>query len=292
MAVEAHPTPPGSAPPTPAVTAVSDDYFSALDIPLLAGRLPSSRDRGDTEHIGVVDEVAARTLWPNENPIGQRIRYVWNEEWITVVGVVGNVKRDDLTADPVPSLYVPFVQNPPRHMRLFLRVDERMAPSPAIIRSTLEGIDRTVPIERVDAMETLVLGSTATTKLAAVLLGSFALIALLLGSVGVYGVMSANVNRRTRELGVRMALGAQRVQVLRMVLQQGMRLVIAGVVVGVALAIAGARLIESYLYGVSPFDLLIFVSVPVVLLTTAVMATFVPALRASRVAPMEAIRGE
>ncbi len=292
MEVEAHPTPPGGAAPTPSVVSVSDRYFSVLDIPLVAGRLPSSSDRAGTERVAVVDEAAARLLWPNEDALGQRIRYVWNQDWITIVGVVGNVKRDDLTAEPTASMYVPFVQDTPRGMRLFLRINERMEPSSALIRESLQAADRTVPVERIEPLENLVHSSTARTDFAAVLLTLFAMIALLLGGVGVYGVMSANVNRRTRELGIRMALGAQSAQVLRMVLQQGVRLAVAGVLVGLVLAVAGARLIESYLFGVSPFDVLIFVSVPMVLVVTAVTATLVPALRAARVAPMVAIRGE
>ncbi len=286
MEVQAHPTPSGGAAPTPAVVAVSPDYFAALDMPLVSGRLPTSNDRAGTERIAVVDEAAARTLWPNEDPIGQRIRYVWDQGWITIVGVVGNVKRDDLTADPIPSLYVPMVQDQPRAMRLLLRVDERVAPTEATVRSTVRAADATVPVGRIEPLQDLVLGSTAQTDFAALLLSLFAVIALLLGGVGVYGVMSANVNRRTRELGVRMALGAQSTQVLGMVLRQGMRLVLTGVALGVVLALVGARLIERFLYGVSPFDTFIFATVPVVLAATAVLATIVPARRASRVAPM------
>lgn len=292
LEVEAHPTPPGAAAPTPAVVIVSDGYFSVLDMPLIAGRLPSSADRTGMERVGVVDEAAARMLWPNEEPLGQRIRYVWNQDWITIVGVVGDVKRDDLAAGPMASVYLPFVQHAPREMRLFLRVDERLSPSSGLIRETLQAVDRTVPVDRIEPLKNLVLGSTARTNLAAALLTLFAMIALLLGGVGVYGVMSANVNRRTRELAIRMALGAQRAQVLRKVLQQGVRLATTGVLLGLMLAIAGSRLIASYLYGVSPFDALIFVSVPMVLLATAVTASLVPALRAARVAPMVAIRGE
>ncbi len=292
MEVEAHPTPAGAAAPTPSVVSVSDGYFAALDIPLLQGRLPAASDRAGTERIGVVDEAAARTLWPDQDPIGQRIRYVWDQGWMTVVGVVGNVKRDDLTAEPVASLYVPMTQSEPRAMRLLLRVDERNAPSAATIQYALRSVDRTVPVGAIETLRDLVLGSTAQSDFAALLLAAFAGVALLLGGVGVYGVMSANVNRRTRELGVRMALGAQSSQVLGLVLRQGMVLVCTGVLVGLCVALAGARLIERFLFGVSPFDALIFASVPVVLAATAVAATMVPALRASRVPLIIAIRGE
>ncbi len=289
MAVEAHPTPAGDVPPTPEVVSVSDGYFTTLDVPLLRGRLFGATDRADTDRVGIVDEVAARQLWPGEDPIGKRIKYVSASDWITVVGVVASVKRHDLRAEPTPTLHVPITQET-RDLRVLVRTSADGVLGANTIRAAVAAVDASAPIGAVQPLDALVRGSTADARFAALLLAVFAGVGLLLAAVGVYGVMAASVLTRTREIGVRMALGADSGRVLRLVLRQGMGLAVTGVLIGLAVAAAGARLLERFLYGVRALDTLVLLSVPLLLLAVAFIATLVPALRAAAVPPLTAIK--
>ena len=292
MEVEAHPTPPGEVAPTPEVVNVTPDYIAAMGIPLLAGRNLASADREGAPLVTLVDEVAAKQLWPNENPIGQRIRFVWLEEWITVVGVVGAVKRDSLNAPALSSLYRPMRQGFPSSMRLVARAELDPASLAASVRSAVSAVDANVPVSDIRTLDELVAASAARPRFTMLLLGVFAGVALLLGAVGIYGVIAFAVARRTREIGVRMALGAESGSVLRMVMREGGTLALIGVVLGLAGAFAVSRLLAGLLYGVTPSDPLVFVTVPVLLTAVALIASLIPAMRAAHVDPLVALRAE
>jgi len=290
MEVEAHPTPPGGAPSMPQLSAVSVDFFRTLSIPLVAGRLLTDADREGSTRVGVIDEAAARSLWPNGNAVGQRIRFVWNRDWITVVGVVGNVKRDSLSSAFAPSLYVPARQGFPRDMRLIVKSAAPLQANAVAIRAAVANVDGTVPIGEVRLLSSIVNGSAARERFVALLLASFGAVALLLGAVGIYGVVSASVARRTREIGVRMALGASKARVLRNVLQQSLAMSAVGVVLGIAGALAGLTLLRNILVGVSVLDTWVVAGVVLLLTAVSLSAALAPALRASRVDPLSAIR--
>ncbi|MGV3710938.1 MAG: ADOP family duplicated permease [Gemmatimonas sp.] len=292
MEVEANPTKPGQAPPLPQLTSVTAGYFDALNIPLVRGRLLTDADRQGTQAVGVVDETAAEKLWPNGDPIGKRIRYVWSQDWITVVGVVGRVKRDSLSSAAEPALYVPSSQSFPRAMRVVMRTSMSASAATVALRAAVARVDASVPVSEVKPFATIVSGSAARQRFATFLLVAFGAAALLLGAVGIYGVVSASVAQRRREIGVRMALGASRQMVLRSVLEQSLTISAAGVAVGLAGALASASLLRGLLFGVGVVDAGVLGAVVVLLALVSVAAALAPAVRASRVDPLIAIRAE
>lgn len=294
MEVEAHPTPVGGVPALPIRTTVTPDYFRALGIPLLRGRGFTDADRAGTPAIAIVDASAAKTLWPSENAIGQRIRYVWNHDWITVVGVVGDVKRDSLNGTAAPSLYLPMRQSFPQEMLVVIRTSsdaDATALAPGL-RAAVAAVDPTVPVSDVRLLDGFVAESAARARFAALLLTLFATVALLLGATGIYGVMTAAVSRRTREIGVRMALGATSRGVMRMVLRESVVVAIAGVLLGIVGAIAAGGLLRGLLFGVGTVDVTVLAAVAALLAGVAILASLAPARRASRVDPLSAIRTE
>ena len=292
MEVEAHPTPEGGVPALPIRTVVTPDYFRVLDIPLLRGRPFTNADRAGTPPVALIDETAARKLWPSEDAIGQRIRYVWNHDWITVVGVVGDVKRDSLSGSAEPSLYLPMSQSAGQEMTLVVRTggDVDAATISSALRGAVAEVDPTVPVSDVRSLDGLVADSAARARFATTLLALFAAVALLLGAAGIYGLMTSAVSRRTREIGVRMALGATSRGVLRMVLSESAVVASAGVLLGIAGAVASARLMRGLLFGVSTIDVPVLAAVAVLLGLIALVAALGPARRASRVDPLRAIR--
>ena len=292
MEVEEHPTPAGGEPPIPHVVAVTEDFHAALRIPLKQGRGISEDDRSGTMRVGLIDEAAARELWPVGNPVGKRIRYVWNNQWITIVGVVGNVKRDSMSGRSEPTLYIPVSQSYPRPMRVVVESPVAAGHVAAIIRSAVARVDASVPVSEVRNLDGIVLGSASRSKFAATVLTLFAVIALLLGATGIYGVLSTSVARRTREFGVRMALGATSSQVLRMVLRQGLVVTASGVAIGAIGVVWTAGALRGMLFGVAPTDPMIMTMVALVLSFVALVSSAVPALRAGRMDPLRAIREE
>jgi hypothetical protein len=243
-----------------------------------------------------VDELTARHLWPNADPIGQRFRPVWMKPWITVVGVVGTVKRDSLSSAGEVGVYLPATHLAgfwfPTQMSLVMRTTAPMSALAPRIRSAVARVDRTVPVTSPRQVRTLVESSAARTRFTVVLLATFAAVALSLGAVGIYGVVAYAVSRRTREIGVRLALGARAGDVLGMVLREGGILAGAGVALGIAGALAASRLLAGFLFGVTPNDAAVFVSVPVLLGLVALGACAIPARRASRVDPVVALRSD
>lgn len=292
METEAHPSKPGDTPPMPQVTAVAGDYFRVLEIPVVKGRLLTDADRASTERVGVIDEAGARAFWPNEDPIGQRIRFVWNQEWFTIVGVVGNVRRDSLSSAPQAGLYLPADQMFPRPLRVIARSTLPAKSINSALRASIARVDASVPVGETKALAQIVNGSAARQRFATLLLAAFGLTALLLGAVGIYGVISASVAQRTREIGVRMALGATKQTVLRAVLEQSLTIAGAGVVLGIVGSLASTRLLRGLLFGVGTADIIVLGGVIVLLAVVSVVAALAPALRASRVDPLTAIRAE
>jgi putative ABC transport system permease protein len=264
-----------------------------MGIPLLAGREFTPADRLGSLPVVIVAEELARRAWPGESPVGRRIRIMGPPDVVaTVIGVAGNVKQLTLADPDEPQLYLAKAQDP----GIFSSVAARTAGDPdvmgeAVLRA-IWSVDPEQPVWKIRSMEFLMARDVAPRRFTTMLAAGFALLAMVLALIGVYGVMSYAVAQRTREIGIRMALGAGRKEVMRMVLARGLRTIAAGTVVGLLAAYLGARLIERQLFGVPPGDLVTFVSVPVLLAMVAAVACWVPARRAARVDPGIALQAE
>ena len=295
-AIEAHPVAPGEGVPMLVRTMVSDDYFKTMGIPLKRGREFTPADRDGTPGVALVDEYTAKKLWPTEDALGQRFRPVWMQTWVTVVGIVGTVKRDSLSSAGEVSIYLPTTNTAgfwfPTQMTLIVRTDADVVSFGRRIRSAVATVDPSVPVKWVREVNELIDTSAARARFTMLLLATFAAVALTLGAVGVYGVVAYAVTRRTREIGVRMALGARASDVLGMVLREGGVLAGLGVALGIVGALGASRLLAGFLFGVTPNDPAVFVAVPAVLGLVALGACALPARRASRVDPVTALRSE
>jgi predicted permease len=274
---------------------VTPGYFSALGIPVLTGRDIAEADGRDAPRVTVVDERLAREYWPGESALGKRVRFgppESNEPWHTVVGVVGDVRHERPDAVTRMSVYVPYQQITVRQMTLAVRTANDPAGLAAAVRSQVRELDPAQPLTGVRTMEEVVSRAVWQPRLHTILFGVFAAVALLLAAVGIYGVMSYAVTQRTHEIGIRVALGARNTDVLRLVVGQGMRLVIVGVGLGVVGALGVTRLLESLLFGVSATDPATFAGVAAALSAVALVACYLPARRATRVDPLVALRYE
>jgi len=294
MDLESRPVQPGESRTNLQMNTVSADYFSVMGIPVLRGRPFTDADRDGAPLVAIVDATAAKTLWPNAEALGQRIKYVYlKDTWITVVGVVGAIKYDSLSGGEQPSVYLPIGQSTyAETMNLVLRSTADAGTEAARIRAAVAAVNPDVPVGQVRRLTDIV-GDTALARRSVMLLLSmFAAVALLLGAVGIYGVVAYAVTRRTREIGVRLALGAVASDIVRMVAGESSRLVAGGVAIGLAGAFAATRLLSRFLFGVAPHDPWVFAIVPIVLALTAVLASVMPTARAVRVDPVEAIRSE
>ena len=284
---------------------VSPSYLSTARMPLRAGREFTAQDTRDKALVTIVNETLARTAWPGENPIGKRFACCeagpkgrMDPVWHEVVGVVGDVRAWGLDRQIQPEFYLPIAQMPPdawdwigRTMDLMVRTrDGRFRAS--ALRTTVASIAPGVPVYRLSTVRQKISGTLAESHFNTFLLAVFAAIALLLSAVGIYGVLSYVVAQRTRQIGIRMALGATPGQVLRDVLWYGIRLTSLGLALGLAGAVAGTRVLSSLLYGVKPTDLLTLVIISLLLIVVALLACFVPARRATKVDPMVALRHE
>lgn len=287
----------GFVPPNALMHVVFPEYFQALGIPLLRGRDLAATDTANTEPVAIVDETLARLHWPDGNAIGKRIRFGWDTSdraWMTIVGVAGDVKHSGLATPEYPHLYMPYGQRVQRLQQMHLAVRTAADPSAlaATIRAQVRELDANVPVFAVRTMPDIVAESLNSQRLTNLLMGAFAAAALLLAGVGIYGVMSLGVTGRTQEFGIRLALGAQRGDVFRLVLRQGMLVAAVGAGVGVIGAFAVSRFLQTLLFEVSPADPATFAAVVVILGSTALAACYLPARRATRVDPMVALRNE
>ena len=304
--IEGRPVPEGQPKPEEQLRFVTPGYFEAMRVPLLRGRDFTERDVAGQTRVAVVSRSTAERHWPGEEAVGKRIAYAGigrghdqTPEWIEVVGVVGDVKHRGLDLESKPEIYVPVYQplfssrpTPPLSLYVAVRTKGDPAALAAAVRREVAAVDPEQPLANVRTMGERLAESVAQRRFNMTLLGVFACVALLLAAVGVYGVMAYAVARRTHEIGVRVALGAQRGDVVRLVVRQGMWLALAGVAVGVAGAYAATRLMTGLLYGVSPTDPLTFVGVSALLTAAALLACLIPARRATKVDPMIALRYE
>jgi putative ABC transport system permease protein len=278
----------------PNFRAVSPDYFRVMGIPLLKGREFSSADHERALRATIINETMAKRYWPNTNPIGQRIKETSNESaWREIVGVVGSVRHRDRGVEPRPEMFVPWSQVPATTLNLTVRTQQvEPASFATTLRRVVTAIDPNLPIYEVRTMEERLFESVAQPRFRTALLGAFAALALVMAVVGLYAVMAVSVAQRTHELGIRVALGAQRCDVIGLVLRQGMKLAGLGVVIGLAGAWALSRVLTTLLYEVKPTDPLTFLAVPVLLIAVAILACWLPARQAARVDPITALRQE
>ena len=272
---------------------VSPGYFKALGVPLLRGRLLSDIDTEKSPMVAVVDEAFVTRHFPDEDPIGRGID-IGNgtDGFYEIVGVVGNVHYDGLDAEADATMYVPFKQDVFSAMAMLIRTSGDPAAQAGTVRQILREIDGTLPAYGITPLEEVVSDSVSQRRFSMLLLGLFALVALFLAAVGLYGVVAYTVSQRTQEIGVRMAIGAQRGDVLRMVLGGGMKLAALGTLIGIAASLAFASYIASLLYGITAFDPASYIVTAAVLLVVAALACFVPARRAMAVDPLVALRQE
>jgi putative ABC transport system permease protein len=285
------------------VRSVTPGYFRALGAAIVSGREFDSRDRAGSPLVVIVSESMTSRFWPGENAIGKRVtfnhgvpeelqREIGGAGSREIVGIVRDVKHLALEEEAVPMMYTPHSQQPSYHtMTLLVRASRDPGALTSSIRRELAAMDARVPVYAVRTLETVLDTAVAAPRYRTVLLGAFASVALLLALVGVYGVVRYAVSQRTHEIGVRMALGARRSDVLRLIVRQGMLPVVAGALLGLAGAAALSRLLRGMLFGVSPTDLTTFVAAGVLLTGAALAATLLPAVRAARVDPIRALSG-
>jgi len=278
--------------------AVSGDYFQTLGVPLVQGRLFNDHDTGGSAPVLIISQSVANRLWPHGDPIGRHIDPSGNttDKWYTVVGVVGDVKQHSLDETLNPVVYTPYAQSPIPFMMHDVTFVVRTAPDPASLvdsaRRAIDRVDPNLPVFDAATMSQLVSETVDEPRFNTLLLGAFAALALLLAVVGMYGVMSYATSQRTHEIGIRMALGAEREDVLKLVVGQGIRLTLAGVAIGLVGAFALTRLLAKFLYGVGPLDPATFAGAAILITAVALLAAYIPARRATKVDPMVALRYE
>ncbi len=292
FAIEGRTLQPDEPGPDEELRVVTPDFFRVLQIPLKQGRFFTDGDNADAPQVVIINEALARKFWPNGDALGKRITLDdprKDPRWITIVGIVGNIRHRALEQEPQPEYYFPHAQGPPREMVLTVRTTQDPRSLAALVRREVAAIDPDQPIANVRTLEQVISASVGPRRLSVVLLGVFAGVALLLASVGIYGVMSYLVVERKHELGVRMALGAQRADLLRLVIGHSLKLVFIGLAFGLFLALCSTRILSALLYSVGAFDAATFGFVALSLSAAALLASYIPALRATRADPMIAL---
>jgi putative ABC transport system permease protein len=296
ISVEGVPDPPPSQQPDVIYRAIGPGYFATMGIPMVRGRDFTDQDNGDSKDVVIISEKTAQQFWPGQDPIGKRLKpgsSTSNSPWREVIGIVKDVRQND------------FVASPKRQMYLTYRQLKNVAANALVVRTSIEPMSLAVPVRNaiwsvdkdqtvadIDTMDHIVAEAVARQRFSMVLLGLFAALALLLASIGIYGVMSYSVAQRTREIGIRIALGARRIDVLQMTVKQALKLVGVGMMIGLAAAFLLTRVLASLLFGISATDPITFIGISVLLLAVALLASYVPALRATKVDPITALRAQ
>jgi putative ABC transport system permease protein len=272
------------------VNVATPGYFATMNIPLLSGRDFENRDvRGATDVV-ILNQEAVRRYWPDENPIGQRINV--DNRSRTVIGVVGDVKQSGLDIDTRPEMFWPYYQVEVPFGTFVVRTERDPAAMTSAVRSAMQEIDKDLPLYGIKTAADVISDSVAPRRLNMLLLGVFASLALVLAAVGLYGVISYSVSQRTREIGIRLALGASNTSVLRLVVTEGLILAVVGVAIGAVASFFLTKFLATLLFGVSPTDPLTFAGISALLIIVSTVASLVPARRAMRVDPMVALRYE
>jgi putative ABC transport system permease protein len=280
------------------VVRVSPDYFMLMQCPLIRGRFFLESDEGGKQEVAIIDETTARRYWSGIDPVGRRFRMGVNPRlpWVTVVvvvvGIVKDMKQDGLDTDGVPHIFRPIYQQSPLRSRAVSVVARTPLPASLLesqIRKEIQTLDPALPVFNVRSMNDLMDASIAPRRFSAELVGVFAAVAMLLSSIGIYGLLAYMVGQRSREIGIRVALGAQRPDILKLILGKGLLLAGTGIAIGLILSAISAPLIAGLLYGVHPIDVIVFVTVPLILLVVAFLATYIPARRATIVDPIIAL---
>jgi predicted permease len=273
---------------------VTPDYFMLMQSPLIRGRFFLESDEGGKQEVAIIDETTARRYWSGIDPVGRRLRLEGDPSlpWATVVGIVKDMKQDGLGTDGVPHIFRPIYQESGLRSDAMSVVARTPLPTSVLesqIRSEIQAVDPALPVFNVRSMTDVMDVSIAPRRFSAELVGVFAAVAMLLSSIGIYGLLVYMVGQRSREIGIRIALGAQRPDILKLILGKGLLLVGVGIAIGLVLASAAAPMIATLLYGVHPFDVTVFATVPLVLMFVAFLATYIPARRATMVDPIIAL---
>jgi putative ABC transport system permease protein len=281
--------------PTAQIGVVSPDYFRTIETPLKRGRFFSDADDRQAPPVVLIDEALVERYFNNRDPVGVRIKRGGPSSeapWMTIVGIVGDIRSDGFDRPAQPHLYFPIFQNPAYAMAIYLRTDVAPPAVTAGVREQVRALDRDLPVFGERTMTQVAAESVSRRRFAMQVVGLFGVLALVLAAVGIYGVIAYSVTQRTREIGIRVALGASRTAILRWVLKQGLILTIVGVVVGLVGALALTRLLRSLLFGVGPTDLVTYGVLAILLTIVALIACYVPARRATKVDPLVALRYE
>jgi predicted permease len=297
--VEGQVLPPNQSAPVGPVVMVSDRLFATLGVPIVRGRAFDANDEVGRAPTVVINETLARKYLPGVNPIGRRLKIGGPERpigpknpWMEIVGVAGDIKYSGLDAPPEPTYYLSYRQNPWNRQFVVVRTASDPSTLASAARDAVASLDKDIPVARVRTMDQLMTASVGPPKFRTVLVAMFAVVGLLLAAIGLYGVISYAVTERTHELGVRIALGADRVAVVRLVLKEALAMAVFGILVGLAGALATTRLMQSVLFGVTSTDAATYAAISVLLLVTALVASYLPVRRATRVDPMVALRYE
>jgi len=298
IVIDGQATPAVGAEPEVQTLSVMGEYFGVMQIPVRAGRDFSTMDREGQPRVAIVNETFVRQLLPGQNPIGTRIDWVRSNEpheWMTIIGVAGDVKHSGLNQPVDPAIYAPFSQNDEawrKFMTLVIRTRVPVAGLVEDVKKQVWSLDRQIPVSGIQSMDDLLAVSVAQQRFNMLLLGMFAALAVALAGVGIYGMVAYRVNQRTHEIGVYIALGAQRRDVLRLVMKDGVKLALLGIVFGLAGALGLTRMMVSLLFEVKPTDPATLIVVALLLAAVAMLACYIPARRALSIHPVTALRRE
>ena len=292
--LEDRPAPPPGAEPYAETRAVTPGFFRTFGMSVLRGRGITARDRSDSQPVIVINHAMARKFWPDADPLGRRIE-IWDRSW-EIVGIVSDVREFGLDQAIPATIYFPHEQTTQLWMRVYSSLLVRTAGDPLSIapavRRVIGTIDSTIPVSELRPMSAVIGRTLAQPRFRTLLLGAFAVVALLLGVVGIYGVVSYGVQEQLPEIGVRMTLGARTSEVMRLVIGQGLRPVLIGLGIGVVGALAASEMLDRLLFGITTTDSLTFAGAPLLLALAALLALWIPARRAARVDPLRVLRTE